>query len=61
MEKDEPFDPTDVRVLCVATEVASADCLAHAVKELGLGCAWRRRNGHGWLPALTYRFEFVVN
>lgn len=36
MEKDEPFDPPYVRLLCVATEVASADGLAHPVKELGL-------------------------
>jgi hypothetical protein len=36
MEKNEPLDPADVRVLGVATEVAGADGLTHTVKELGL-------------------------
>jgi hypothetical protein len=36
MEKDEPFDPTYVRLFCVATEVSRPDGLADSVKELGL-------------------------
>jgi hypothetical protein len=37
VKENEAFDPTDVRVLCVRTEVPSANGLPNLIKQLGFG------------------------
>jgi hypothetical protein len=61
VEKDEAFDPTDIRFLCFRTEVSGTHSLAHLVEELWFWRAGKRRDGHDRLPTLTCHVQSVVD